>query len=70
MKMIATDYNSADIMRIMREWTGLEQADFGKTIKKSERTVRAYEAGDINVTVNMLLDIARKNGIEIIIRKK
>lgn len=69
MKFIANDYESEDIIRIIREWTGLKQSEFAKTINRSTRSVQDYEAGITKYSVKMLLDIAQKHDIKITIEK-
>ena len=53
MKLIANDYESEDIIRIIREWTGLKQSEFAKTINRSTRSVQDYEAGITKYSVKM-----------------
>ena len=59
-----------DIIRIIREWTGLKQSEFAKTINRSTRSVQEYEAGRTKYSGKMLLDIAKKHGLKITIEKK
>ncbi len=54
MKIKLTDYNVNDIIRIIREWTDLDRSDFGKSINKSEHTIKNYEIGKSNYTVLLL----------------
>ena len=70
MKLIANDYESKDIIKIIREWTDLKQLDFGETIGRSRRTIQDYEAGITNYSVKMLLEIAKKHDIKITIESK
>lgn len=69
MKFIANNYEANDIIRIIREWTGLKQSDFAKTINRSTRSVQDYEAGITKYSVQMLLDIAKKHKLKITIEK-
>lgn len=69
MKLIANNYNANEIFRIIREWTGLKQEDFAKTINRSKRSVQDYEAGVTKYSMNMLLDIAQKHNLKITIEK-
>lgn len=69
MKFVANNYEANDIIRIIREWTGLKQSDFAKTINRSTRSVQDYEAGITKYSVQMLLDIAKKYNIKITIEK-
>lgn len=70
MKFVANNYEAKDVIRIIREWTGLKQEDFAKTINRSRRSVQDYEAGVTKYSMNMLLDIADEHGLTITIEKK
>lgn len=65
----ANKYEPKDILKIIREWTNLTQKDFGNQIGKSNEWVKANEAGKTNYYFKDLLDLARKNNINIIITK-
>jgi len=69
MKLMMNDYNSGDIMRIIREWSHETQQEFGKRIGKSSGAVYQYEANKINYTVDMLLFILKEYGISIALEK-
>ena len=69
MKMIANNYEANEIMRIIREWTGLKQDEFAKKLGKSTRSLQDYEAGKTKYSVEMLLDIAKEYDIKITIEK-
>jgi len=64
------DFNQGDIMKIIREWTGLTQKEFAKELNKSKRTIEQYEAGKINYNIEFLLNISKKFNIEIIFFKQ
>lgn len=70
MKLVATDYHAKDVMRIMREWSGKKQADFGKDIGLSGMTIQGYERGIRRYTFETLLKVAKKYGYKITIEKK
>ena len=70
MKLVANDYEAKDILRIIREWLDLTQADFGKNIDRCERTIQEYEAGRTKYSMNMVLDLAKKHGIKITFEKQ
>lgn len=70
MEFQATNYKPEDICRIMREWTDLDRKDFGKSIHRTERSVRSLETGERNLTVQTLIDIAKTHDIKIIIKKE
>lgn len=66
MKADLKDYGSGAFMRIIREWTGLTQKEFGKAIGRSERTIQDYEAGTTNYNVKTLEKITEKFNIVIV----
>lgn len=66
----ATDYTPNEIVKIVREWTGLTQQQFGESIHRSRHTVQSMELGRSNIYLHTLLDIASKHGLVITIEKK
>ncbi len=70
MKLLANDYKPEEICKILREWTNLTQTEFGKTIHRTERSVRSLETGERHLTVETLLSIAKAHGMKIIIEKE
>jgi len=69
MKFVANDYEASEILKIIREWSGLTQTELGQSIRRSKRTIIDYESGTTNFSVQTLLEICRKNNIKIIIEK-
>lgn len=69
MKANLRDYGSGAFMRIIREWTGLTQKEFGKAIGRSERTIQDYEAGVTNYNIKTLEKITEQFNIVIISEK-
>lgn len=69
MKLKATEYTTEEILKILREWTGLTQKDFGKSISRTERSIQSLESGDRHLTVDTLLQIAKTHNIKIVISK-
>ena len=70
MKLNVKDYNKGEIMKIIRQWTGLTQREFSSKMDKSKRTIEQYEAGTVNYNIEFLLNLCRTFDIEIVIRKK
>ena len=70
MKINGLDYNSKELFKIIREWTELSQEEFAKTISVSKGTVQNYEKGKRNYTFKTLMEICKKNNINIIFEKK
>lgn len=70
MKLVANDYTPQEIAKLLREATDLTQKEFGKTINRSERSVRSLESGTRHLTVETLLNIANTHNFKIIILKE
>lgn len=70
MKINSDNYDTKDIIRIIREWTGLTQKEFGKSINKSERTIQEYEAGRRRYYFETLKLICKVHKIKITIEKE
>lgn len=69
MKINVNDYSPQGLIKIVREWTELNQSDFGKTIGKSHGAIKKYESGERNFTFETLMDICKKHGIKITFEK-
>lgn len=69
MKLKANKYEPKDIMKIVREWTNKTQKEFGEDVKKSNEWVKANETGKTNYYFKDLLNICKKNNIDITITK-
>jgi DNA-binding XRE family transcriptional regulator len=69
-KIVANEYKPNEIAKIIREWTGLTQEQFGKAIHRSKHAVQSMELGRNNIYLHTLLDIASKYGLKITIEKK
>lgn len=70
MKILLNDYDSKDVIRVIREWSELTQKEFGKSINKSERTIQDYEAGRRHYNIETLKLIAKVYNLKITIDKK
>ena len=70
MKINGLDYNSKDLFKIIREWSELTQEEFAKKSNVSKGTVQNYEQGKRNYTFKTLIEICKKNDINIIFEKK
>ena len=69
MKVKLKDYDRGTFIKIIREWTGLTQKEFGKVLNKSERMIQNYESGTINYGIEILETISKKFNITIIAEK-
>ncbi len=70
MRLNVNDYSQGEVMKIIRQWTGLTQKSFAQEVGKSKRTIEQYEAGAINYNIRFLKDISKKFNLEIVITKK
>lgn len=70
MKANLKDYGSGAFIRIIREWTGLTQKEFGKAIGRSERTIQEYEAGTTNYNIKTLEKTTETFNIMIVTEKR
>lgn len=60
MKIIANNYKEKDVMKILREWFGKKQPDFGESIGLSDMTIQGYERGIRRYTFETLMKVAKK----------
>ena len=70
MKVTLNKYEPKDVIRFIREATGLSQKEFGKSINKIERTIQDYEAGKRRYYTDTLKLICKVHKIEITIERK
>lgn len=70
MKVTLNKFEPKDVIRFIREDTGLSQKEFGKSINKSERTIQDYEAGRRRYYTDTLKLICKVHKIGITIEKK
>ena len=70
MKLDFNDYSEADLIRIIREWSGLTQNDFGKLINKSKRAIQDYEKGLYVCNLTVIKELCKKLNIAVIFEKK
>lgn len=70
MKIKANDYRSNEIIKIIREWSGKTQTEFGKEINRTRNAIQLYEYGQRNYDFELLLEIAKKENLIITIEKK
>lgn len=70
MKFLANDYEAKDVCRLMREATNLTQEKFGKSLHRTDRSIRMLESGETHITLETLLEIARTHKFKVIIEKE
>ena len=69
MKVNLKDYDRGSFIKIIREWTGLTQKEFGKELGKSLRTIQEYEAGITAYNIRILEKITKRFNISITAEK-
>lgn len=62
-------YEDKDIIRIIRECTGLTQEEFGKRIGKSRRTIQEYERGTTSYSIKTFRKILKEFNFDVQIKK-
>jgi len=69
MEINVKNFKANEVMRFIRESTGLTQIEFAKRIGKSRDWQQSNESGRSNYYFNDLLKIAKLYDIDIIIRE-
>ena len=69
-KIIANNYKANEVIKIIREWSGKTQEEFGKSINRTKNAIQFYEYGQRNYDFELLLQIAKKENLIITIEKK
>ena len=70
MKVSLNKYEPKDVIRFIRESTGLTQKEFGKSINKSMRVIQDYESGRRRYYTETLKLIYKVHNVEVTIEKK
>ncbi len=69
MKIIANNYEAKDVVKFIREWTDLNQKDFGKTLNRSRDSINNIENGRNRMYLNDFINMCNTHNIKIIIEK-
>ncbi len=70
MKLKANDYKPNEIVKIIREWTELNQKNFGKSINKSYGSIKKYEQGERNFSFETFMTICKVHNIKVTLEKE
>lgn len=70
MKIIANNYTPGETIKIIRQWTELNQKEFGQTINYGRDSIAKIETDKNKITFNKLMEIAKKHNLIITIEKK
>ncbi len=63
MKIIANDYKTTLIIKTIREWSNLNQTDFGKTLNRSRDSINNIENGRNRMYLNDFIDMCNKHNM-------
>lgn len=69
MKIVANKFEPKDLIKFIREYTGKTQKDFAEDINKSKDWEQSNELGRSNYYFKDLLDICKKNNLDIIVKE-
>lgn len=64
MKIKANNYRANEIIKIIREWSGKTQEEFGKEINRTKNSIQLYEYGQRNYDFELLLILAKKENLK------
>lgn len=70
MKLIANDYEPTLLIKIIREWTQLNQTEFGKTLNRSRDSINNIENGRNRMFLNDFIEMCKIHNIKIILEKE
>lgn len=68
MEIKITEFNPNEVVRIMRDTTGLSQTEFGKSINRGRDSISNIERGTNNVFFKTIIEIAKEHNLELILR--
>jgi len=68
--MLANNYNPNEIIKIMRQWTELNQTEFGKKINRGRDAIAKIENDTNKISFDKVMEIIKKNNMIMIIEKK
>ena len=70
MKINANDYRSNEIIKMIREYKGKTQTEFGKDFKLTRSAIQNYEYGYRNYNLEFLQKVCKKYDLVITITSK
>ena len=70
MKIIANNYTPGEIIKIIRQWSELNQTDFDKTIERGRDAIAKIENDKNKISFNKVMEIAKKHNLIVTIEKK
>lgn len=71
MKIVVNNYKNHEVFKIIREWTGLTQAELAKELgRKGRDGITKIETGENEFYFDTLMKIIRKHNMIMTIEKK
>ena len=70
MKIKANNFKSNEVFKMIREYTGKTQTEFGKDLNRTRTAIQYYEYGLRNYDFELLQKICKKYNLEITISSK
>ena len=70
MKIIANKYRANEIFKMIREYSGKTQKEFGENINRSKTAIQYYEYGERNFDFELFLEICKKENLIVTIESK
>lgn len=68
MQIIANDYRSNEILKMVREYLGYDKIKFGKILNKSRYAIMYYESGTRNFDFKLFLNVLKLNDLNFILK--
>lgn len=69
MKIIVNDYDASEVIKIIREWSNLNQTEFGKTINRGRDSINNIENNRNRMYLNDFINMCKIHGITITLNK-
>ena len=69
-KIVANDFETKTVIKILREWSEKTQTEFGSELGLSKMTIQGYERGQRRYSFETLMRIAEQYGLTVTIAKK
>lgn len=71
MKIVANNYKSNEVFKMVREYTGLTQTELAKELnRRSYHGIKNIERGTNKFYFDTLMEIIKKHNLELIIKDK
>lgn len=69
-RAIANEYETEEILKMVREWTDMNQNDFGRAFGRSRDSVNNFEHGRNKMTLDEFFYMCKKHHIIVILERR